>query len=154
MQDMPSVRCTRKVCFKCGVNKPLADFYKHPTMPDGHVNKCKECNKKDNRRNRGDRLEYYREFDLNREKKDRHKVPGEYDKRNPEKKKAHNAVNNALRDGRLTKAVACEHCGEERRLSGHHHSYAEEFRLDVEWLCSPCHSKEHKRLSSLGFDPD
>jgi hypothetical protein len=40
-----------KNCFKCNLEKKLEDFYKHPQMPDGRVNKCKECNKKDIRDN-------------------------------------------------------------------------------------------------------
>lgn len=32
-----------KTCINCGNRYPIAGFYRHPRMADGHLNKCKEC---------------------------------------------------------------------------------------------------------------
>jgi hypothetical protein len=52
-----------KVCFKCGKKKPLSEFYKHKGMKDGHLNKCKECAKKDSRNNHRTSSKYEDSYD-------------------------------------------------------------------------------------------
>ena len=66
----------------------------------------------------------------------------EWQKRNPEKLKAHHAVNHAIEDGKLIKSPACQRCGAETKLEGHHLDYAKP--LEVTWLCRPCHRAEHR----------
>jgi hypothetical protein len=62
--------------------------------------------------------------------------------RDRQKIRARNAVSRALRTGRLVRASSCSACGRtERKLQAHHADYARP--LDVIWLCSPCHKREH-----------
>jgi CRISPR/Cas system CMR-associated protein Cmr3 (group 5 of RAMP superfamily) len=147
-----------KRCFKCGEVKLLSDFYKHPQMLDGHVNKCKECNKKDVIENRLKRVEYYKAYDrvrtslphrkqANRDYSKRDYVKTDLRKRNnrykeeyPERHSARIAVNNAVRDGRLYK-LPCWTCGS-LEVEAHHPDY--DSPLDVIWLCTKHHAEVHR----------
>ena len=67
---------------------------------------------------------------------------------NPEKVKARIAVRSAVSKGRLIKPDHCSDCGRptpKAQLHGHHHKgYAKEHRLNVVWLCTPCHNEAEK----------
>ncbi|SRR6266478_352219 len=56
---------------------------------------------------------------------------------------AHNAVANALRRGKIRRPKNCSYCGEKCKPNGHHPDYRKP--LEVVWLCTPCHNKEHDR---------
>jgi|SRR5580704_2467917 hypothetical protein len=73
------------------------------------------------------------------------KLAIEYEKRNPEKRRAHVAICNAVRRGTIIKPTICEDCGEgSRRIEAHHADYSK--LLEVNWLCQPCHIKTHKTM--------
>ena len=138
-----------KTCFKCGIEKPLSEYYKHPQMGDGHLNKCKDCTRADvkNRyevlsndakfiekeRARG-REKYYRlgyKGKYNQSKDKKKCIVDRYFNRYPEKKKAHNLSGNI----KISK-------GYEK----HHWSYNEEHYKDIIELTKKDHSKAHRFL--------
>lgn len=131
----------QKQCFKCGEVKGLSAFYKHPQMADGHVNKCKECNKRDVRENRKRKEDYYRQYDRDRGNRQRAGYRQEYRERYPNKAKAHRMVKYHIDAGNLIKEP-CEVCGSEENIHAHHDDYLKP--LNVRWLCAAHHSQWHK----------
>lgn len=152
-----------KQCFKCGGQFPLTNFYKHPAMADGYLNKCKECAKRDVRVNYKKNREYYQEYDRQRYETDPSrkqaleeyrksergkkvfaKLKKEWQERNPEKRQAHVILGNAVRDGKVEKSDSCTVCSKTGcRIEGHHHDYS--LPLDVTWMCRQCHSDLHSQ---------
>jgi len=138
-----------KQCFKCGEIKDLSAFYKHPMMADGHVNKCKECNKRDVRQNRESKVEYYREYDRGRGNRQGYDYLKSYREKYPNKYKAHNLVRYAIKVGNLVSEPCCI-CGKEDGTCAHHDDY--EKPLNVRWMCPPCHKQWHD-ANGEGLNP-
>lgn len=55
-----------KVCKKCGIEKPIDDFYVHSRMSDGHLSFCKDCVRDRISKYRQENLERIRKYDRNR----------------------------------------------------------------------------------------
>lgn len=140
-------------CSICGVEKPQTDFY-------GHHKHCKVC--------RRAKVALYREknalkiqaYDLMRlddprrqkyrrektalvPKDTRREYHARYLARHPEKRRAHIAVGNALRDGRIQRPTQCVRCNAPGPVEAHHEDYGRP--LDVLWFCRPCHLFTHKQ---------
>lgn len=84
---------------------------------------------------------------------------GEWRRRNPHKRSAHNKVAAALKSGRLIKPATCEGATGSKPIScsatkfeAHHDDY--QHPLTVVWLCRSCHRNRHVWLNAAGKDPD
>lgn len=154
-----------KICFKCEIDKPLSEFYKHKEMQDGHLNKCKNCTKLDTKANTLKNYDYYAEYDRQRamiphrvEARQKYsqteqgkaafrKAREKWGENNVIKRAASIIVGNAVRDGKIVKEYKCQNCAiQNARIHGHHDDYA--YPMIVRWLCAKCHTKWHKQNGS------
>lgn len=154
-----------KQCYKCNEVKPMNMFYAHRMMKDGYLNKCKECCKSDNVKNRQEKIDQYREYDRNRSMLD-HRVSGrkeytdkmrtehkeqwtemrriataKYRKKYPERASAKRRLMYAIMGGKINKEC-CSVCGD-NSAEGHHPDYSKP--LSVIWLCDKHHKEIHKK---------
>lgn len=153
-----------KTCFKCGVIKPLEEFYTHPMMKDGHLNKCKSCTRNDtalnHKKKSHDPLWVISELKRHREKSERARKTGKATKpsreasqkwalQNPFKIKAHKLLKQAISSGKVIKKP-CYLCGK-IKSEGHHEDYSKP--LDVIWLCRQHHGLIHHIKNIMALYP-
>lgn len=137
-----------KICFKCGKEKSLDDFYKHKQMKDGRLNKCKSCTKSDSENQRQKNLkkegwhekekarQRYKYYRLNYKSKHKptsekkHKYISTYKNKYPEKVSAMNKSSSLFKKG----------------FEKHHWSYNVGDEKDVIWMTKQAHSFLHRFL--------
>ena len=63
---------------------------------------------------------------------------------NPEKCKARNQINNAVKLGKIDRPDYCQRCNKKRLTQSHHPDYSKPF--EVTWVCRKCHGKLHRKV--------
>ena len=133
-----------KCCRKCLTTQPDCNFAKAKKNKDGLDNMYKSCKNKAGRKHydlNSDRIKLQqRESYL--ESKGRKLVSVmQYQKDFPNKVRAHRAVNDAIRRGKL-KQLPCQVCGMLGTVA-HHDDYLKP--LQVRWLCPAHHAEWHTK---------
>jgi len=138
---MNTVLC--KKCTRCGDMKSPAMFQIRKASKDGLTAACKDCLSKYDkaRANLPHRVEARNQYSKTDAFADsKRKTIRRYRDKNPKKYKAHNMVNNAIRDKKLFREC-CEVCGNEKSHA-HHDDYSKP--LNVRFLCCEHHRQWHE----------
>lgn len=159
---------TTKICTTCGVEKALSSFSPSKTARLGRQPKCKSCNAsaqaayraanpeavreqrtRSARKHRDKMIQYHRERRATPEhKKKSHVQKKAWEKRYPERRRAQTAVRIAVKNGVLSRAACCRHCGLECATEASHNDYSNQ--LEIEWLCHSCHGTKDAKLRREG----
>tara|TARA_R110000782_G_scaffold238781_1_gene325158 strand:+ start:110 stop:655 length:546 start_codon:yes stop_codon:yes gene_type:complete len=138
----------RKVCFKCLVERPIEEFYKHKRMGDGHLNKCKDCTKKDSSE-REQELKKNPEWVDQEKKRSREKYHRlgykELHKSSYDKKKEYQNKYQSLFPEKVQAQNKSSHLGQ-KGYHKHHWSYNEIHYKDLIYLLMEDHYFLHRHI--------
>ena len=167
MADRDLYDRTHKHCFGCDTTKLVSEFSIDRRADCGYQVYCKACNRVHAnksgakaqktaltraRRQTAGGIEQRRRNHLTYYAKNRMAIIARM-KRDPDQEKARSAVYRAVKRGDIMKPEMCTECGQKRYLHGHHHKgYAKENRLDIIWLCIPCHQFGHERIRFFNME--
>lgn len=147
-----------KKCTKCLLVLPHSAYTPHHKNQGGVRSRCRRCEAAVKRercrrpdvvlRNRA----YYREYYMKNRDAVQRKARLKDERRrraglvtvDPYRFRARYTLRHAVTAGRIKKPKECEGCGWIGNLHGHHHKGYNK-PLDVQWLCSICHGKKHRK---------
>ncbi len=114
-----------KICSKCKRELPITQFHRHNRRGETHYSQCRDCKAEYKRVNKDKLLisQYARRTNSSTEDR--------------LKKKAWNALNYAVKVGKIIKPSFCELCGLTGNIQAHHKDYNNAY--DVTWCCQTCH---------------
>lgn len=139
-----------KVCFKCGVDKPLSEYYKHKKMGDGHLNKCKDCTRKDVRE-REERLlkdPEWVEKEKARAREKYHRLYSDGRHRPSSEKKRETIMQyRSLYPEKYKAKSASKRVKRPKNTERHHWSYNEEHWKDLIFLSNKDHNFLHRHMT-------
>lgn len=136
-----------KTCMKCGISKPLTEFYMRKTGPNRYYASCKKCcrlhaqaiyDPEKQKVYRAKKMTRGMEIEVNRRQREKY----------PEKYSARRKAREAVKQGLIEKK-SCEVCSD-TKVDGHHDDYSKP--LEVRWLCRIHHMMIHRKDAII--EPD
>ena len=131
-----------KKCFKCSLEKPTTEFYKHKGMADGLIGKCKDCARSDTKK-RSDVLQLDEDWVEKKlaENRERYRRLGY-----KEKQKERNKDKPWKSDSRFVNVRRNLKVAKNKGIELHHWSYNEEHFKDVFHMDIKQHRQAHRHM--------
>lgn len=140
-------------CSTCRLWFDRAGYYTSKRQTAGITSQCRACHTRTNieSRNPENARQRNREYMARARRanpetfRERERLAARFRPRT-QKSEARAQLNAAVRAGRIARPPICEECGRTRKVHGHHSDYSKP--LAVQWLCSLCHGRHHRKRRS------